>query len=165
MQEGKGVGVIVFDKDGWRFNYRVAGILFDSRRVLLEREIKSGDCCLPGGRVEFGEPASEALVREMHEELGVEVKIARLVWAVDNFFQMDGRRYHELSFYFLVSLPEARALTQGESFANQGTTRTVLQWYALGGLDEVPLYPIFLRSGLQTLPSDAVYMVHRDTPL
>ena len=157
--------MIVFDKDGWRFNYRVAGILFEGGRVLVEREIKSGDCCLPGGRVEFGEPASEALVREMREELGVELKVERLVWAVDNFFQMEGRRYHELSFYFLVSLPEARALPQGESFANKGTPRTVLQWHPLDKLDEAPLYPTFLRSGLQALPTESVYMVHRDTPL
>ena len=157
--------MITFDKDGWRFNYRVAGILFHNGRVLLEREIETGQCCLPGGRVEFGEAASEATLREMREELGVEVKIERLIWAVDNFFQMDGRRYHEPSFYFLVSLPEASALPQGESFANQDNSRAVLQWYALDRLDDVPLYPTFLRGGLQALPSEAVYMVHRDTPL
>jgi len=157
--------MIMFDGDGWRFNYRVAGILLDGDRVLLERDVESGTCCLPGGRVEFGEAASEATLREMREELGVEVKIERLIWAVDNFFQMDGQRYHEPSFYFLVSLPEASALPKGESFANQDNSRTVLQWYALDDLDDVPLYPTFLRSGLEALPSEPAYMVHRDTPL
>ena len=157
--------MIMFDGDGWRFNYRVAGILLDGNRALLERDIVSGQCCLPGGRVEFGEAASEATLREMREELGVEFEIERLIWIVDNFFQMEGRRYQEPSFYFLVSLPQANALPQGESFANQDNSRTVLQWYATDNLDDVPLYPTFLRSGLKALPGEPVYMVHRDTTL
>jgi ADP-ribose pyrophosphatase YjhB (NUDIX family) len=158
--------MIVFDKDDRRFNYRVAGILLDHDRVLLEREVRTGDCCLPGGRVEWGEAASEAIVREMREELGTEVRIERLVWAVDNFFALDGRRYHEVSFYFLVGLLPGAALPSGqESFSNKGTARTALQWYALDGLTEAPLYPTFLRTGLQALPTEATYMVHRDTPV
>jgi ADP-ribose pyrophosphatase YjhB (NUDIX family) len=157
--------MIQFDKDGWRFNYRVAGILIRDGRVLLERDMVTGNCCLPGGRVEFGEPAGEAVVREMREEFGVEVKNERLIWAVDNFFMLDGLRYHELSFYFLMSLPEGAVLPEEESMPNRDNPQTVLEWHALLTLDDVNLCPTFLRAGLRALPDKAEYLVHIDTPL
>lgn len=63
----KEADVIVFDKGGWRFNYRVAGILFDGDRVLLERDIVTGQCCLLGGRVEFGESAPKSFSQALSE--------------------------------------------------------------------------------------------------
>lgn len=38
---------------------------------------------LPGGSIEFGEAPEEALHREVREELGIEVKIVRLIPFVD----------------------------------------------------------------------------------
>ena len=36
--------------------------------------------CFPGGAVEVGEPAEQAAAREFREELGVSVRLVRLVW-------------------------------------------------------------------------------------
>ncbi len=54
--------------------------IFDQPRgkVLLTRRTDNGQWCLPGGRVEAGESVSEACVREVWEETGLQVQITRL---------------------------------------------------------------------------------------
>jgi ADP-ribose pyrophosphatase YjhB (NUDIX family) len=47
--------------------------------ILLVRRLDNGNWELPGGRVEFGESAVAAAVREVREESGVSVKITGLV--------------------------------------------------------------------------------------
>lgn len=47
-------------------------------RVLLVRRADDGYWELPGGRVEVGESASEAVIREVAEEAGVAIKVTGL---------------------------------------------------------------------------------------
>lgn len=48
-------------------------IVFDSGRRLLVQVNSAGEHELPGGGLEYGEEVSEALSREVNEELGVDV--------------------------------------------------------------------------------------------
>jgi 8-oxo-dGTP pyrophosphatase MutT (NUDIX family) len=59
-----GVGVVVRDEKG---------------RVLLERRSDCGWWGLPGGRIEPGESAIEAAVREVKEETGLTIRVIRLL--------------------------------------------------------------------------------------
>ncbi|MCX6030789.1 MAG: NUDIX domain-containing protein [Chloroflexi bacterium] len=51
-------------------------VIFDDarERVLLTQRADNGKWCLPGGRMETGESASEAGVREAWEETSLEVE-------------------------------------------------------------------------------------------
>jgi glycerol-1-phosphatase len=58
----------------------VSAVIFDRRgRVLLQQRSDGGQWGLPGGSVEIGESVTAAVVREVREETGLTVRVARLV--------------------------------------------------------------------------------------
>ncbi|WP_183252367.1 NUDIX hydrolase [Brevundimonas basaltis] len=64
--------------------------------VLLIRRGRApmaGAWSLPGGRMEPGERATEAALRELREETGVEAEITGLIDVVDGIFPEAGRHY------------------------------------------------------------------------
>lgn len=62
----------------------VVAVIFREQKLLIIRRSMTvaapGKLCLPGGTIEKGESESEALVREMQEELAIDVDPVRLCW-------------------------------------------------------------------------------------
>ena len=160
--------MLVFDRGDQRFCYRAAAVILDRGRVLLQEDLLGMPFWfLPGGRVEHGETAEECVAREMREELEEEVTVERLVWFVENFFEHQGMKWHEVGLYFLVSLPKDSPLLAGDGphwgVEPEIGIRFPLEWYDVGKLDDVRLVPSFLKTALRALPERVEYVVHRDS--
>ena len=65
----------------------VIGILFQDNKVLMVQRaahlIMGGAWCFPGGHIEQGETSDQALVRELKEELGLEVTCERRLGEIE----------------------------------------------------------------------------------
>lgn len=57
------------------------------------RPPRLGEWSLPGGRIEPGERAAEAALRELAEETGVAADLVGLIDVVDGLFPTEGRHY------------------------------------------------------------------------
>ena len=82
-----------------------AAIPDESGRLLLDRTHHAGKDAfywLPGGGVEPGETATEALRRELVEEASLEVEPVRLLYLSENLFVESGDYRHEVILYFLA---------------------------------------------------------------
>lgn len=156
--------LIRFDEGERRFQCRVAGIAVDAGRVLLHHADFEDFWAVPGGRAELGEPLAAGLHREMQEELETEVTVERLLWVVENFFTYDGKAYHELGFYFLMTLPPDSPIraTTAPFVREADDTQLIFQWHAVATLEAVRLYPAFLRQALRTLPDSPTHVVEHD---
>ena len=158
--------MLSFNTSHGQFNYRVAAVILRGDEVLLQVIGAQDYWCLPGGRVDFGESGEEAVRREIVEEIGLEPRIERLVWVVENLYQDNGTRYHEASLYYLASLPEASpeaAATDSWTTVELDGTRLLNQWHPVDTLESVNLVPSFLRTRLRSLPDTLDYILHRDS--
>lgn len=156
--------MIFYGDDRRRFLYRVAGVAVIDGRVLVHRFENEAFYCLPGGRVEMGEPAEEALLREIREELGCETSIKRLLWVIDNHFVHRGRIHHELGLYFLIELPTGCPQASGEPWtgAELDGTKLYFQWQPVERLGELEMKPECLIERMRALPEFPEYVVQRD---
>lgn len=145
--------MINFEKDNGIFNFRVAGIMINKGRVLIHRLAKDDFYAFPGGRVEMFETTEETLVREIQEELGIDVRIDRLVWICENFFVYEEKKYHELCFYYLIENLDEALFEKGDKFVVfEGTKEYEFKWVNVKTVENEVLYPETIRDRLNNIP-------------
>ena len=155
--------MITIDEGEMRFTYRVTGIVLDGDRVLLQRGDREEFWFLPGGRGELLEPARKTLKREMREELGVEVRVERLLWVMENFYEHNEKSHHELDLYFLMSLPDGSPVCREDEFERDDEgVKLIFKWHPIAELESVGILPSFLRPGLKSIPPGTEHVVHSD---
>jgi len=110
-----------------------AGVLIEGGRVLLTQRKKgshlAGAWEFPGGKVEPGEDPRDALVRELHEEVGIDVTVGDPV-------EVTFHAYPEKSVLLLFF-----AVTRRQGSADpQPIDVAAVQWAAADALDDA-LFP------------------------
>lgn len=84
----------------------VRGAVFRDGQVLLSREADDGLWSLPGGWADVNDPPSVAVVRELREETGYEVRCTKLAAVLDRdlHYTEDRRPVHTYKLMFLCEI-------------------------------------------------------------
>lgn len=156
---------IIFRNNVGKFKFRIAGLILHQGQVLLTRDNDGPYYYLPGGKLRMNETSIETIVREMQEEIHETVKVERLLWVVENFFQEQRNRafYHEFSLYYLLSIHETSKILQQpiSTFYEANQVKIEMKWVPLRDLQNLPVFPEFLKERVFTLPQTPEHIIIR----
>ena len=100
-------------------------------------------CRPPGGGIEFGERAVDALRREIREEIGAEIDNPTLLGVLENIFALEGKRRHEVVFVFTARLRDQTLYAVEEIALHEPGWEGGLKWEPLSRFSNGarPFYP------------------------
>jgi 8-oxo-dGTP pyrophosphatase MutT (NUDIX family) len=118
---------------------RVAAILIENNQIaLIKRQNQNGTYFVfPGGHLESNEDPVNALIREINEELGINIKVTKLVI---KFI----RPYSEEYYYLIKFRGGVFGTGNGSEFLSQEETYEPL-WVNLGDLSSLNLLPLLIK--------------------
>ena len=98
-----------------KLNVRVGAIIKHKNKIMVERNKKVDFSVIPGGRIKTLETTQEALIRELEEELGLNLEKEHFEFSsfIENYFIYDGQETHELYFVFKVELDDSYNIEDG----------------------------------------------------
>ena len=107
---------------------------------------------LPGGGQRFGETLHEALLRECHEEMGVEVEVGALLFVREYIgnhheFAAQDADAHQIEFMFACQIRNGRPALGSQP----DTYQFGVQWLPIHELQRYRLYPLALRPLIQNV--------------
>lgn len=150
--------------------YRVACLFVHDAKVLFHRAEMDSFFTLAGGSVEFGESSIEAIQREMREELRATVKVERLIWVAENFFNYRDKDCHEIGLYY-----ETKFTDDSLKFYNLNTFDGIesefivdqqfklhFEWIPLEQIKNFDIRPAFLKKALLKIPHNTEVRGNRD---
>lgn len=117
-------------------NIRPAILIIENQQVLTMQYNYGGQEVynLPGGNLELGEHLSDALAREMQEELGIEVSVGEMILVGEVYFEE--RKKHTLHLLF-----EGKITAGIPTLNPKETSALAIKWLDISELDKVNLYP------------------------
>ncbi|MFC0807399.1 NUDIX hydrolase [Ensifer sp. P24N7] len=157
--------MIVLNNGPSQFQVRAAALIWAEGRILIDRSVADSFWALPGGRVEFHEASAETLSREVEEELGTISVVGPMRLLIENFFELSGRKAHELGFYYDVQLHSPPPFVQDAIVdrSRDGDTELEFRWALPEQLPRFDLKPTALIPLIAKLPPAFAHIVHRDS--
>lgn len=94
---------MIFQNDNITYRNIARGLVYQDSKVLLAKDKRQEHYFPPGGGVDFGESISNALERELIEELGWKVKCGDFVACLEHSWHGKKNNF-EMNFYFKMEV-------------------------------------------------------------
>ena len=149
---------ITIDVENYKLNVRTAGIIIHNNKLLVHRNLNEDHYALIGGRIEIGENSEDALKREIQEELGKEIEIMGNIATIENFFEKDSQKYHEIMFVHKAEFINEEDKKIETTIKNiEGKEYLKYEWIDLEKINEYSLKPQIIKQILK----NSKYPVHK----
>lgn len=133
---------LTIDVEDYKLNIRAGGVIIHNNKLLVHKNKNKSHYCLPGGRVEIGESSRDTIKREINEELGRDIDVLDYACTVENFFEMNNSKYHEIYFIYKIEFKDEKDRKIEETLKNnEGKENLIYEWLDLSKLDEYNLVP------------------------
>lgn len=130
-----------------KFNYRAGLIIRRNHQILVECNPKFDFTTIPGGRIKTLESSVEGLQRELEEEMQIKLqdKELKMKGVIENFFILDGKKYHELFFLYQMTVPKEDKRFK-DNMKNHDSKASYYKWVDEDKLEDVNLLPVVVRN-------------------
>ncbi len=136
------------------FKYRVSGLLIVDNKLLSVKIDNNSFYCLPGGHIEIMEDSRNAMIREYLEETGINTKIDKGLFIVENFFESNRKNCHELGIYYLLK-PLERVETKDFTIVEKDKGRYTNLEFKWQNIEELTNFkPEFLKQKIKEINND-----------
>ena len=127
-------------------NIRVGIILRKEHEVALEISKIGANAAVPGGRVRINEHSFNAILREIKEEMNLDLDKSKIkrVDTFENFFEYDDTKFHEIFFLYEYDLNEEEYNYIKSIGNNRDNETTFFELVDNSRLEEVNLLPTLL---------------------
>ena len=127
-------------------NIRVGIILRKDNEVVLEISKIGANSAVPGGRIRINENSFEAIIREIKEEMDMDLDKSKVnkVDTYENFFEYDNIKYHEIFFLYEYDLNNEEYDYIKSLGNNKDNITTYFDLVDNSRLEEVDLLPTLL---------------------
>jgi len=112
----------------------------------------------PGGTIEIGETASEAIVREMREEYELDVVVDNLWVVSERFFVRQSQQRHCISFLHFCSIEESDEFVELRHKEHEDVK---ILWRSLGELRRRLVYPEGIEKYFNFPTQQIVHLISR----
>lgn len=144
---------LTFHTPKGRFNYRVGAVILREGKILLMYNDTEKIFYTPGGRVKFGETTEEAVVREVGEELAIQMEVERPLCFHEDFYdeKCTGEFFHEIAVYYLMKDTPDLDNIRCESVTELGAEES-LHWVDIDKVETLNFVPKTLLPTILELP-------------
>lgn len=135
------------ENENYKFHLRVAAVITNDERYLIEKIEGYDYYILPGGHVHLGENGIDAIKREVKEEVCCEMKEAKIFCFHENFFNRKGKKEHWAELYFKVITNEQLPSNDWAQKENDNGQEKILhfKWVTLDELKNIDLKPSVIK--------------------
>lgn len=142
---------LTLDVEDYKLNVRAGGVIIHNNKILTHRNINKDHYCLPGGRIEIGESSEQTIKREIYEELGKEIEITGYLATIENFFEMENKKYHEIFFLHRIEFENEEDKKINYTMHNaEGKEYLQYEWLDLDKIEEYNILPKCLKEVLKS---------------
>lgn len=145
------------------FNYRVGAVIIHDGKLLLMKNDEEPYYYTVGGRVRFNETTEETVLREVREEIGIDLEIDRFLFFQEQFFdgKVTGTHVHELGVYYLMKDSPALENLVCHSVTARGVAEGIF-WIPLEEAASCYIVPESVAARLRDLPLHPEHLIEID---